>query len=198
LGIDTTKSQGGFLVNVFNRLIVILLLMLLIVITATVAIVPQPSLWFTSQTLAWLHQEAGNYINSGDRLLFAGARVLVGGAIIFVCLIGLWLELRRPRKKTIRVQKLAGGDAHITVDSIEQRLAYNIDQLPDVVNVNSHITGRTRGVDIDLMLETSPDIDVPMKTEEVLELTREVVGERMGLKLGKVQINLKHAPYPKQ
>jgi hypothetical protein len=64
--------------------------------------------------------------------------------------------------------------------------------------VNSHIRGRTRGVDIDLMLETSPDIDVPMKTEEVLELTREVVGERMGLKLGKVQINLKHAPYPKQ
>lgn len=184
--------------NVFNRLIVILLLMLLIFVTAVVAIVPLQILGPTSGTLAWLHQEAGNYINSGDRLLFAGARVLVGGAIIFICLIGLWLELRRPRKKTIRVQKLAGGDAHITVDSIEQRLAYNIDQLPDVVKVTSHITGRTRGVDIDLMLETSPDIDVPMKTEEVLELTREIVGERMGLKLGKVQIKIKHAPYPKE
>lgn len=184
--------------NVFNRLIVILLLMLLMVIIAIVAIMPQQSLWVSSQFLAWLHQEAGNYINSGDKLLFAAGRVLVGGVIIFICLIGLWLELRRPRKKTIRVQKLAGGDAYITVDSIEQRLAYNIDQLPDVIKVIPHITGRTRGVDIDLVLETSPDIDVPMKTEEVLEVAREVVGERMGLRLGKVQVRIKHAPYPKE
>lgn len=184
--------------NIFNRLIVILLLMLLIVVTAIVAIVPLQTLWFLSQTLAWLHQEAGNYINSGGRLLFAAGRVLVGGIIILVCLIALWLELRRPRKKTIRVQKLAGGEAYITVDSIEQRLAYNIDQLPDVVKVSPTITGRARGVDIDLVLETSPDIDVPMKTEEVLEVTREVVGERMGLRLGKAQVKIKHAPYPRE
>ena len=53
-------------------------------------------------------------------------------------------------------------------------------------------------MDIDLLLETSPDIDVPMKTEEVLQVTREVVAERMGLKLGKVQVKIKHAPYPKE
>jgi hypothetical protein len=53
-------------------------------------------------------------------------------------------------------------------------------------------------VDIAVALETSPEIDVPMKTEEVLQVTREVVGERMGLKLGKVRVQLKHAPYPKE
>ncbi|MGD8518608.1 MAG: hypothetical protein PVG54_16710, partial [Anaerolineae bacterium] len=100
--------------------------------------------------------------------------------------------------QTIRVEKLAGGEAHITTDSIEQRLAYNLDQLPDVIKVAPRITGRSRGVDIELLLETSPDIDVPMKTEEVLEVTREVVGERMGLKLGKVQVKIKHAPYPSE
>ena len=184
--------------NAFNRLIVILLLMLLIVVTAIVAIVPQQTFWFVSQTFTWLHEEAGNYINSGDRLLFAAGRVVAGGIIIFICLIALWLELRRPRKKTIRVQKLAGGDAYIAVSSIEQRLAYNVDQLPDVIKVTPSIAGRARGVDIDLVLETSPDIDVPMKTEEVLEVTREVVGERMGLRLGKVQVKIKHAPYPRE
>lgn len=184
--------------NAINRLIVILLLMLLIVVTALVAIVPRQILGPTSQTIAWLNQEAGNYINSGDRLLFAVGRVLVGGIIIFLCLIGLWLELRRPRKKTIRVQKLAGGEAYITVDSIEKRLEYSIDQLPDVVKVSPRITGRTRGVDIDLVLETSPDIDVPMKTEEILEVAKEVVGERMGLRVGKVQVKIKHVDYPKE
>jgi len=37
---------------------------------------------------------------------------------------------------------------------------------------------------------------VPMKTEEVMQVTREVIEDHMGLKLGKVTINIKHAPYP--
>jgi hypothetical protein len=115
-----------------------------------------------------------------------------------LCLLLLWLELRKPRKKTIRVQQVAGGEASISVDSIGQRLAYNIDQLPDVIKVSPRITSRTRGVDVELVLETSPDVDVPMKTEEVLQVTREVIEERMGLKLGKVEVKIKHAPYPKE
>ena len=184
--------------NVFNRLVIVLLLLLIIVVTAIFVIVPQETLRLVATSFDWMRQGAANYINSPDRLLFAGVRVLVGGIIVFACLVLLWLELRRPRKKTIRVQKLTGGEAHITVESIEQRLAYNLDQLPDVIKVTPSITGRSRGVDVDLILETSPEIDVPMKTEEVLEVTREVIGERMGLKLGKVQVKIKHAPYPKE
>lgn len=182
--------------NVFNRLVVILLLLLIIMATALIALVPQETFRLTAATFDWLRQGSADYIKSPDRLLFAGARVIVGGIVVIVCLLVIWLELRRPRKRTIRTQKLAGGEAHITVASIEQRLAYNIDQLPDVVKVVPRINGRSRGVDIDLMLETSPDIDVPMKTEEVLEVTREVISERMGLKLGKVNVKIKHAPYP--
>jgi hypothetical protein len=184
--------------NVVNRLVVVLLLLLIILITAIFVIVPQDTLRLVAATFDYLRQGATNYINSPDRLLFAGVRVLVGGIIVVACLVLLWLELRRPRKKTIRVQKLTGGEAHITVESIEQRLAYNLDQLPDVIKVSPTITGRSRGVDVDLVLESSPEIDVPMKTEEVLEVTREVIGERMGLKLGKVQVKIKHAPYPKE
>ena len=184
--------------NVFNRLVVILLILLIILATALIVIVPEYTFWLLSAAFDELRQISSNYMQSGDRLLFAGGRVIVGGALVLACLILIWLELRRPRKRTIRTQKLSGGEAHITVDSIEQRLAYNIDQLPDVVKVNPHIDGRARGVDVNLLLETSPDIDVPMKTEEVIEVTREVIVERMGLKLGKVQVKIKHAPYPKE
>jgi hypothetical protein len=182
--------------NVFNRLVVLVLLVLIILATALIVIVPQETLRLTAATFDWLRQGAADYIKSNDRLLFAAGRVIVGGVIVLACLVLIWLELRRPRKRTIRTQKMAGGEALITVDSIEQRLAYNIDQLPDVIKVTPRIDGKGRGVDVDLLLETSPDIDVPMKTEEVLEVTREVIGERMGLKLGKVQVKIKHAPYP--
>lgn len=183
--------------NVVNRLIIILLILVIIVLTAVIIIVPKQSLDLGAQSFDGLSQYADLY-QAQQPALFASGRVIIGGAIVLLCLFILWLELRRPRKKTIRVQKMAGGDAYISVDSIAQRLAYNIDQLPDVVKVSPRITGRARGVDIDLMLETSPDVDVPMKTEEVLQVTREVVEERMGLKLGKVQVKIKHAPYPKE
>jgi hypothetical protein len=183
--------------NVFNRLIVILLLLALIALTVFVVIQPSWSLRLVEATADVLHQDTLDYMDA-DPLFFAGARVVIGGAVIIVCLLIIWLEVRKPRKKTIRAQKMAGGEARIATESIEQRLAYNIDQLPDVIKVSPQITGKSRGVDVDLLLETSPEIDVPMKTEEVMQVTREVIVERMGLKLGKVQVRIKHAPYPKE
>jgi hypothetical protein len=183
--------------NIFNRLVVLVLTIATIVATAVVAILPKRSFEVLATFFDWLRHNADLYLKN-DWTLFAAGRVIIGGAIILACLIILWLELRRPRKKTIRVQKLAGGEAHIATDSIAQRLAYNIDQLPDVIKVSPRILGRARGVDVDLHLETSPDIDVPMKTEEVLQVAKEVMAERMGLKVGKIQVKIKHAPFPKE
>mgnify|MGYP001024621329 CR=1 FL=1 len=184
--------------NILNRLVMILLLLAIVIVTAVIAIAPEQSFNLLAAFFEWTRQGSVAYMNSGDWAIFAAGRVIIGGAIAIVCLLLLWLELRRPRKKTIRAQKVAGGEAYIAVDSIAQRLAYNIDQLPDVIKVSPRIISRARRVDIDLLLETSPDIEVPMKTEEVLQVTREVVSERMGLKLGKVQVKIKHAPYPRE
>jgi len=183
--------------NVFNRLVIIVLLVLIIALTIIVAVVPKESLSLVASFFGWA-RDGVEYYRVHNWAVFAAGRVLIGGGIVLLCLILLWLELRRPRRKTVRVQKLAGGEAQITTDSIAQRLAYNIDQLPDVVKVTPQIYGRSRGVDVDLLLETSPEIDVPMKTEEVLQVTREILEERMGLKLGKVQVKIKHAPFPKE
>ncbi len=185
--------------NIFNRVVMVLLLLAAILVVAVVAIAPEPTLYLLAALFQQAHELTVQYSQPGGGwALFAAGRVIVGGVIALLCLILLWLELRRPRRKTIRVEKMAGGEAHITTESIAQRLAYNIDRLPDVVKVSPHIIGRARQVDILLDLETSPEIDVPMKTEEVLQVTREVVSDRMGLKLGKVQVKIKHAPFPKE
>lgn len=184
--------------NIFNRVIMTLLFLALIVLTAVVAIAPAQSLDVTAKFFQWAYQNTTAYMQGSDWAYFAAGRVIIGGAIVIISLLFIWLELRRPRRKTIRAQKMEGGEAHIAIDSIAQRLAYNIDKLPDVIKVSPRITDRSRGVDVDLVLETTPDIDIPMKTEEVLQVAREVIVDRMGLKLGKVQVNVKHAPYPKE
>jgi hypothetical protein len=184
--------------NILNRTVVILLILVVLILTVVIVIVPEQSFNLGRALFEWAQRDTQAYIDSPDNYLFVAGRVLVGGLIVFLGLLLLWLELRRRRKKVIRVQKMAGGETNIAIDSISQRVAYNIDQLPEVIKVTPRVTGRSRGVDIDLQLETTPEIDVPMKTEEVLQVTKDVVEGRMGLKLGKVTINIKHAPYPNE
>jgi uncharacterized alkaline shock family protein YloU len=180
-------------VNAFNRIVVILALLGIMVVSAIFFIVPLPMLGTINPFLQGLETRL--------EAMVAPLRVL-GGIVFtflvwFFCAALLWLEVRRPRMKTIRVQKVSGGEAVLTADSIASRLEYNIDQLADVVRVKPVINTGRRGVRVDLELETSPEIDVPMKTEEVQQLTKDIVENRMGLKLDSVRVIMRHAPYPR-
>lgn len=183
--------------NVFNRLMVIVLLVAsMIVLPVVLVLVPaRPDIVITigQQSFSRLMAFGGQ-----NQFLF-----IVGGASLAVltfvfCGLLLWLELRRPYGKAVRVKKVSGDEAKVTTDSIARRLAYNIDQLAEVISVKPKVMARGKGVHIRLNVETGPEIDVPAKTEEISRVAREVIEERMGLKLaGKLEINIKHAPYPK-
>ena len=183
--------------NTFNRIVVVLLVLLLILATILVVAAPQRSFDTAAGFFRWLSASVQAYQEESWPLWTIG-RVVVGAVVGLLCLLLVWLEFRRKRIRIIRAQKLEGGESFIAVDSISQRLAYTIDQLPDVVRAVPRVTryGRS-GLDLDVLLETSPEIDVPVKTEEVLRVTKEVITERMGLRLGKVQVKIRHAPYPK-
>jgi uncharacterized alkaline shock family protein YloU len=185
--------------NAFNRVVMIILLLVLIVIAAVVAVFPREAFDTLAAIFDYLAGEVSFYWESdwAAWAFFFAIRALIGGGIIILALFVLWLEIRRPRQKTIRVQKVAGGEARIATESIVRRLAYNVDKLPDVIKVTPKLNATSRGVDVRLFLETTPEIDVPMKTEEVCEVAREVVEEQLGLRLNKVQVNVKHAAFPR-
>lgn len=179
--------------NVFNRIVVVLLLLfsvpLLLLLIGIVV--------FHVQAAGVLSVMVGGLenISTTTRLLV----VLVSLLLLIVDIVLLWLELRRPAAaRTVRIKQVTGGEAEMATDSIEGRLAYNIDQLPDVIRVTPTVTGRGKGVDVLLDVETRPDIDVPNKTEEVMTVARQVVEDRMGLELTRIRVNIKHAPFPKR
>lgn len=174
--------------NTFNRIVVILLLLATIVVSAIVMAVPQPVIVVLRQQLEF----AEILLTPATHL----AIIFVGAFLILVCLLLLWLELWRPERKTVRVPQVSGGEAEVSVDSIAQRLRHNVDQLAGVVEVKPTVISRGKGVEVTLDLETSPEVDVPAKTEEVCQVARQVVEERMGMKLHKIRVNIKHAPYP--
>jgi hypothetical protein len=184
--------------NTINRLVAILLIVVALAIVALVVVAPRQAFDLSANFFQTLSKSSQTFTEN-NWPVFATGRVIGGIVLGLVGLTLLWLEFRRPRKKIIRAQKLEGGESFIAVEAISQRLAYSIDRLPDIVTVMPRVLGFGRaGLDLELNVETSPEIEVPMKTEEILQVTREVITQKMGLKLGKVQVKIKHAPYPKE
>jgi uncharacterized alkaline shock family protein YloU len=185
-------------VNAFNRVVVILFLLVTMVLSAIFFLAPVTSLDVVISFLGQLHSRLTD-LNS----LRFGSILRVLGGLMFaflawvLCGALLWLEIRRPRTKTIKVLKVRGGEAELTTDSISNRLEYHIDQLADVIKVKSVIGTGRKGVRVDLDLETTPEIEVPMKTEEVQQLTKDIIENRMGLRLDTVRVVIRHTPYPK-
>jgi hypothetical protein len=188
------SPEEALRVNVFNRVVTILLLLLLLGLAAVTAVFPLEVLAFLQRGLTTINgylqalQSAGFWLFLVTRAFF-----LIVAAVVFGLL--LWAEVRPPRRHTVRVHTEGGSQAEVTTDSVARRLTWQIEQLADVISVEPQVTPRGHTVDVFLDVQTSPDVDVPMKTDEVVNCAREVIGERMGLQPGKIQIRITHVPY---
>ena len=171
--------------NTFNRVVVILLLLATIIVATIVLVVPRPVIEVLQE---WLWNLDMN-LSLADPLVLLVAGVALALLVDIVCAVLIWLELRRRRTNAIRVQSITGGEAELAVDSVAGRLERSISGLDGIVLVRPNVWGRRGGVEVEFDLETSPEVDVPTKTEEVCQVTREAVEDKMGLKLRKVRVN---------
>lgn len=179
--------------NTFNRVVMILFLLAIIIVMTVVLVVPRPMIEVTQRWL-W-NLDANLALVTQPLLLIVG--VILALLVDVVSAVLIWLEFRR-RPRAIRVRGISGGQAELTVDSVARRLEHNVSQLEGVTLVKPNVWGRRGGVEVEIDLETSPEVDVPTKMEEVCQVTRETIEDKMGLKLRKVRVNIKHAPYPTQ
>jgi hypothetical protein len=180
--------------NVFNRVVVVVLLLALLAGIVYTAVAPAQAVQYTQTGLTGVNTFF-THTASTSRWLFAGGRILVGlVAVVLICWL-LWKELKPRRPKAVKVHTEAGSSATVTTESVAKRLAWHIDQLADVIAVTPEVTTAGRSVNVLVNLVTRPEIDVPMKTDEVVGVVKEVVTDRMGLQLGKVQVRINHAPY---
>ena len=180
--------------NQFNRLLAVVVLLGIFLCILASAVVPFGVLSLAQQGLTQLNETLSQrYLDDAQQFRLIQLLTVVGATIVLLPLV--WWEVRRRGPATVPVNSSAGKGATLTTDSVSQRLAWHIDQLPDVVNVAPAVRSRGGSVDVRLTVRTTPDIDVPMKTDEIIAVTHEVVEERMGLRLGKVQVQINHAPY---
>ena len=107
----------------------------------------------------------------------------------------LFAEVASARRRGVRIRTPEGGNVELDPGSVGRRLQWHLDQLAEVITVVPAVVARGGAVDIRLEIETAPDVDIAMKTDEVVEVTREVVEQDMGLRLGKLDVRLRCAPF---
>lgn len=180
--------------NGFNRFVAIVLWLLLLAAGLALAIAPIAAIAeVQSTTAAWGRQLALWRETSPTNFLIAQIAIGVGAVLLFSLL--LWAELSTMRRRGVRIHTADGGSAELDTSSIGRRLAWHLDQLAEVVTVVPSVRPRGSAVDIRLEIEAAPEVDIPLKTEEVVQVTREVVEQELGLRMGKLDVRMRCAPF---
>ena len=180
--------------NVFNRLLAIVLLLVLLVAVVALAVTPIESVRAAQSGLARVETLRAGWDSEQHWPYLAGrAGLLLCGVAAFGYL--LWREVRPRPRTAVKVHTGAGSRAVVTTDSIARRISWHVDQLADVIAVTPRVTARGPSVDVVLDVETGPDIDVPMRTDEVVSVVREELTQHMGLRPGKVEVRIRHSAF---
>ena len=106
----------------------------------------------------------------------------------------MWLELRRPRRKTVQVLGAEGHTTEVGIKAMSQRLQSDLAAVADVNRVKPKVTILGKKVDVSVDVEVHPAVDLPSKTDEITQVIRQVVGEQMGAVVGKVRVNMQLGP----
>lgn len=177
--------------NVFNRVVMIVLILLGFAAAVALAVFSVAAL-----DVVRIYVDALQKALFVDQyyLIFLGA--LAVWAVLMVILFVL--EVHRPHYKTVRIKTKGGGKARLGVESVAQSLEYRIDELAGVRKVHPKIISRGRDVEVIIGLDTSPSVNVPVLTDQIIDLCHDIVEGQLGVKIrGKVTVNVKHEPYPR-
>jgi hypothetical protein len=178
----------------FNRIVAIILWSLLLLTGLYLAVAPIHALQQGQALLGDLESVlVGWQADNSTNFILGQVAWGLGSILLFGTLLGA--EILSGRRRGVRIRTPEGGLAEIETNSIGQRLEWHLDQLAEVVSVVPSVKSRGGSVDILLEVETAPDIDVPMKTDEVVNVTRDIVEQDMGLKIGKLDVRVRYAPY---
>ncbi|MBN1954646.1 MAG: hypothetical protein JW900_06300 [Anaerolineae bacterium] len=181
--------------NALNRILVVLAVLTLTVVCIVVSVGPVAT---TRVTGEWL-QNAADLLEEimPQPLLRVAVGVVLSLVWLFVGILLLILELRRPRARTVRMGGVDGGEVEVSLKTVGDHIAYAVDQLPGVLRTRSRVSSRKGGVMVELDVETAGDVNVPGRAAQVVDLVREVVEEKVGVNLAQPpKVHLQAQPTP--
>lgn len=178
----------------FNRTVATLLWLALLAVTCSLAIAPLTSIEIAQDGLVRFSEMVEAWRLRNPENFAIGQWAIVATSVAVFGLL-VWLEILALRRRGVKVRTAQGGSVEVETNSIGRRLEWHLDQLAEIITVVPVVRSKGGSVDIKLEIEAAPDIDVPMKTDEVVEVTRDIIEQDMGLKLGKLDVHMRCAPF---
>lgn len=190
-----SEHAGRNTMNAFNRAVMIIsiLIALLVVVIFMLLVAFRPLQAFNVLRDGLDRFERAVY----DEQFFAIFMATLGAFLLFFALV-LWLEMRRPRYKTVRIRTKGRGAAQLGTHSVLESLHNRIDELPGVREVRPRVVSRGRDVEVSIDLDTGPSVNVPELTGKVVDLCHDIVEGQLGVRIhGKVKVAIEYEPLPR-
>jgi len=180
--------------NTFNRVLLVVLLLAAILLCTLTLVFPVSVLQTVGvNARAWAERLSTMTVTL--RLVLGILAALVLNIVLIVFII---LELRRPKPKAIEVEQLAGGQVMVNVGSVADRLRYEVDLLPGVLQTKPRVMSKKGGVVVELDVEAAAGINVAESAVPIVDLVQDVIENKLGLRLARPpKVQLHTVSYPK-
>ncbi len=178
--------------NAFNRIVVVILLLAGLILWPAFFLFPQQFLSNLAVALSNLEQTLGGLAPS----LRLGAGIALAILSFILCLLLLILELRPSKPSVVRITKADKGEILLELDSVARRIQQAVAQVPNVVEVKPSVKRSGAGIAVEANIITTPEVNVPEKSREIMEVIKNLVEGEIGVKLTRLQLRLKHLKAP--
>lgn len=179
--------------NTLNRVLVVGMVLVALVVCVAGFLAPIPILHGVGR----LGEGLASTLEGVQALARVALGILFALAWTVLCILFLILELRRPRPKMVRLEKVGGGEVEVSLGTVAEHVVYEVDQLPGVLRARPRIWARKGGVVIEVEVDIAGDVEVPARAAQVVEVVRRVVVEKVGVKLAQPpKVRLRAAPIP--
>ena len=174
--------------NLINRVVVVLLFLVLSITMIVVALLPGLVAGIIMTALVPIN---GTPIDRPGLTLSAVIVVIVSALIIYV-------ETRPEPSKGVKLGQIKGGVAELSTESIASRIKHAAEAMQDIRQVTPSVLSRGNAVDVKIGLIANPGIDVSQKASEVVDAVRDLVEKDIGVKVGKLRVNIKYDTHAAQ
>ena len=109
-------------------------------------------------------------------------RILLAVLIDALLLVALGRQLRQKPTEGL-VVRARGVKAEVNIDSVQRQLNARVEEVADVLAVQTEVAADNGNARIALRVRTRPDIVVPEKQKDITRVLRQVVEKQLGLRL---------------
>jgi len=193
IGFEWLSIDLEIAMEFLNRLVAAAVFLLLLIFAIIFSVAPFAAIDTLQEYLAYCRSSLEQWQSASPTNFIIGQATLGIAALLIFGLLS-WLTVLGRQNRGVIIHTTDGSLAELDTNSITRRLEWHLEQVAEVNNVLPAVKARGGAVDIRLEIEVDPDVDIPMKTDEIVLLTRSVIEETIGLRLGKLDVHLRCAP----